>query len=85
MVLSLLGRRRRNRLFPVRVVRAELRAVALLTVKVTWLGWLLEDFEVYTDYPFVRQYRCYHIACDSVKHELTKHIDVDASFVRASV
>jgi hypothetical protein len=28
---------------------------------------------------------CISIACDSVKHSLTKHIGVDASFVRSAV
>jgi hypothetical protein len=37
----------------------------------------------YTDFPIVRQYRS--IARDSVKHELTKHIGVDVSFVRTAV
>jgi histone deacetylase 1/2 len=61
---------------------AELRAMALLTAEVTWLRWLLADFGVSVTTPTT-------LLFDStvlhVKHELTKHIGVDASFVRASV
>ena len=42
-------------------------------------------FCYYTYHPLVRQYRCYQIARDPVKHELTKHIGVDAFYVRAAV
>jgi hypothetical protein len=62
---------------------AELRAMALVTMEVTWLWWLLEDFgvsvsmstPVLSDSTWVIS-----IACDPVKHELTKHIGVDAHF-----
>jgi hypothetical protein len=67
---------------------AELRAMAVLTVKVTWLRWLLEDFGVSVATPTTLlsdSTYAISIARDAVKHELTKHIGVDASFVRASV
>ena len=62
--------------------------MALLTAEVTWLRWLLEDFGVPVTTPttLLSDSTCaISIACDPVKHELTKHIGVDASFVRAAV
>jgi hypothetical protein len=52
---------------------------------VTWLRWLLGDFGVCADAPtplFSDSTGAISIARDPVKHELTKHIGVDASFVR---
>ncbi|CAM8988652.1 unnamed protein product [Rhodiola kirilowii] len=69
-------------------VEAELRAMALLTAEVTWLRWLLEDFgvSVSTPTPFLSDSTgAISIARDPVKHELTKHIGVDASYVRSQV
>jgi hypothetical protein len=62
--------------------------MALLTAEVTWLRWLLEDFGVSVTIPttlLCDSTGAIIIACDPVKHELTKHIGVDTSFVRASV
>jgi hypothetical protein len=39
----------------------------------------------YTNFPIVRQYKCYQHCARPVKHELTKHIGVDASFVRTAM
>jgi histone deacetylase 1/2 len=67
---------------------AELRAMALLIAEVTWLRWLLADFGVSVTTPTTLlsdSTGAISIARDPVKHELTKHIGVDASFVRASV
>ena len=67
---------------------AELRAVTLLTAEVTWLWWLLEDFGVYVSAPtsFLCDSKCaISIAKDPVKHELTKHISVNASYIRTQV
>jgi hypothetical protein len=64
---------------------AELRTMASLTAKVTWLRWLLEDFGVPVTTPsslLSDSIGFISIALDLVKHELTKHIGVDASFVR---
>jgi histone deacetylase 1/2 len=58
---------------------AELRAMALVTAEVTWLRWLLEDFGISISSPT----GAISIARDPVKHELTKHIGVDASYTRA--
>ena len=62
--------------------------MALLTTEVTWLRWLLEDFGVSVTTPSTLlpdSTGAISIARDPVKHELTKHIGVDASYVRAAV
>ncbi|CAM8924230.1 unnamed protein product [Rhodiola kirilowii] len=67
---------------------AELRAMALLTTEVTWLRWLLEDFGVTASRPtplFSDSTSAISIARDPVKHEHTKHIGVDASYMRSQV
>jgi hypothetical protein len=53
-----------------------------LDTEMTWLRWLLKDFGVSVTIPTYRPYQTIpiSIARDSVKHELTKHIGVDASF-----
>ena len=59
--------------------------MALLTAEVTWLRWLLADFGVSVTTPTTLlsdSTGAISIARDPVKHELTKHIGVDASFVR---
>jgi hypothetical protein len=69
-------------------VEAELRAMALLTAEVTWLRWLLVDFgvPVMTPTPVLSDSTgAISIARDLVKHELTKHIGVDAFYTRAQV
>jgi hypothetical protein len=67
---------------------AELRAMTSLTAEVTWLRWLLEDFGVSITTPttLLSDSTCaISIARDLMKHELTKHIVVDASFLRTVV
>ena len=64
-------------------VEAELRAMAAVTAEITWLRWLLEDFGVMACSPTPLSSGAINIARDSVKHELTKHIDVDASYMRS--
>jgi len=67
---------------------AELRAMALVTAEVTWLRWLLEDFGVSVSVPtplLSDSTGAISIARDPVKHDLTKHIGVDASYTRAQV
>src|SRR3954465_9254058 len=62
--------------------------MALLTAEVTWLRWLLADFGVSVTTPTILMSDstgAISIAREPVKHELTKHIGVDTSFVRASV
>jgi hypothetical protein len=54
-----------------------------VTVEVTWLWWLIENFGVSVSMstPLLSDsIRDINIACDPVKHELTKHTDVDAHF-----
>ncbi|WVZ72432.1 hypothetical protein U9M48_020896 [Paspalum notatum var. saurae] len=67
---------------------AELRPMALVTAEVTWLRWLLADFGVSVSIPthlLTDKTGAISIARDPVKHELTKHIGVDAYYTRAQV
>jgi hypothetical protein len=69
-------------------VEAELRAMALLTTELPWLRWLLADFGVSVTTPtsLLSDNTCaISIVRDPVKHELTKHIGIDAFYTRASV
>jgi hypothetical protein len=62
--------------------------MALLTAEVTWLRWLLTDFgvSVMTHTPVLSDSTCaISIARDPVKHELIKHIGVDAFYTHAQV
>lgn len=65
---------------------AELRAIATVTSEIVWLRWLLADLGVSCDAPtnvLCDSTAAIQIANDPVKHELTKHIGVDASFTRS--
>jgi hypothetical protein len=60
--------------------------MTLVTAKVTWLRWLLEDFGVSVSMPtplLSDSIGDISIARDPIKHELTKHIGVDAYFTRS--
>ena len=60
--------------------------MATVTAEVTWLRWLLEDFGVTVSTPTPLSSDstgAISIARDPVKHELTKHIGVDASYMRS--
>jgi hypothetical protein len=60
----------------------------LVTTEVTWLWWLLEDFGVSVSmltHLLSDSTRAISIAHDPIKHELTKHIGVDAHFTRSQV
>jgi hypothetical protein len=62
--------------------------MAAVTAEVTWLRWLLEDFGVMSSAPTPLSFDstgALSIAQDPVKHELTKHIGVDASYMRSQV
>jgi hypothetical protein len=62
--------------------------MTLVTVEVTWLRWLLEDFgvSIFMSAPLLsHSTTAISIALDPVKHELTKHIGVDAHFTRSQV
>jgi hypothetical protein len=66
----------------------ELRAMATVTAEVTWLRWLLEDFSMTTSTPTPLSSNstgAINIAHNPIKHELTKHIGVDASYMRSEV
>jgi hypothetical protein len=60
--------------------------MALVTAEVTWLRWLIENFDVSVSMltPLLSDsIGDINIARDLVKHELTKHIGVDAHFTRS--
>jgi hypothetical protein len=60
---------------------AELCAIALVTTKVSWLQWLLEDFGISMTTPLLFDSTgAISIAHDPIQHELTKYIGVDAHF-----
>lgn len=62
---------------------SELRALATTTSEIVWLRWLLSDLGVECKDPtplLCDNTGAIQIANDPVKHELTKHIGVDASF-----
>jgi hypothetical protein len=55
----------------------------LVTTEVTWLRWLLEDFDIsvsISTHLLSDSTGTISIACDPVKHELTKYIIIDAHF-----
>jgi hypothetical protein len=60
--------------------------MALVTAEVTWLRWLLEDFGVSMSTLLLSDnIGAISIARDLVKHEVTKHISVDAYFTRSHI
>jgi hypothetical protein len=62
--------------------------MVLMTAEVTWLRWLLEDFGISVSMPTLLlsdSTGAISIARDLVKHELTKHVVVDAHFIRSQV
>jgi hypothetical protein len=56
--------------------------MALVTAEVTWLWWLLKDFGVSVSMSTLLSDStgAISIAHDPIKHELTKHVGVDAHF-----
>jgi hypothetical protein len=57
--------------------------MSLVTSEVTWLWWFLEDFDVFVSMPtplLSDSTKTISIARDLVKHELTKHIGVNAYY-----
>jgi hypothetical protein len=65
--------------------KVELRTLATTTAEFVWLRWLLTDFGISYDVPtplLCDNTGAIQIANDPVKHELTKHIGVHASFTR---
>jgi hypothetical protein len=68
--------------------QAELRAMAHVTAEVTWLRWLLKDFDVSVSMPtplLSDSTEAISITRDPVKHELTEHIGVNIHFTRSQV
>ena len=69
-------------------VEAELRALASTVQEVIWLCWLLQDLDVTIFSPtplHCDSTGALQVAADPTKHELTKHVGVDAHFTRCSV
>jgi hypothetical protein len=66
---------------------AKLRALACVTIEVTWLQWFLDDFGVAISSTPVHcdSTSAISIAQDPVKHELTKHVGVDCFYVRSAI
>jgi hypothetical protein len=65
---------------------AEVRALATTTAEIIWLRWLLADLGASCDNStplFCNNMSAIQIANNPIKHELTKHIGVDASFIRS--
>jgi hypothetical protein len=65
---------------------AETELRVLVVAKVTWLQWLLEEFGVSDSIstPLLSDSTLgSNITRDPIKHELTKHIGVDAHFTRS--
>jgi hypothetical protein len=66
----------------------ELHALACVTAEVTWLWWLLADFDVALSSStpvHCDSTGAISIAQDPVKHELTKHVGVDCFYVQSAV
>jgi hypothetical protein len=57
--------------------------MTLMTTEVTWLRWLLEDFDISVSMLTLLlsdSTETINITRDPVKYELTKYVDVDAHF-----
>jgi len=64
----------------------ELRALATTTAEIIWLRWSLVDFGVPCEAPtalLCDNTSAIQIANNIFKHEFTKHIGVDASFIQS--
>jgi len=65
---------------------AELRALATTIAEIIWLRWLLANLGASSDNStplLCDNMSAILIANNPIKHELTKHIGVDASFIRS--
>jgi hypothetical protein len=59
--------------------------MTLVIAEVTWLRWLLENFDIFISMStrlLSDSTGAINIVCDPVKHDLTKHIGVDAYYIR---
>jgi hypothetical protein len=62
--------------------------MTLMIAEVTWRWWLLDNFDVSVSMstPLLSDSTwAISITRDTVKHELTKHIDINAHFTRSQV
>ena len=81
-------RTKKQTIVPRSSVEAELRALASTVQEVIWLRWLLQDLGVSVASPtplHCDSTRALQVAADPTKHDLTKHVGVDAHFTRCSV
>jgi hypothetical protein len=59
--------------------------MTLVIAEVTWLWWLLENFDIFVSmstHLLSDSTWAINIVRDPVKHDLTKHIGVDAYYIR---
>jgi len=85
---SLFGKTKKQTTIARSSVEAELRALAATTQEIIWLRCMLQDLGVLITSPtplHCDSIGALQIVADLVKHELTKHIGVDAHFTRYSV
>ena len=69
-------------------VEAEFRALAAMIRELIWLRWVLQDLDVSITAPtplHCDSTGALQVAADPVKHELSKHVGVDAHFARCLV
>jgi hypothetical protein len=85
-LLQLHGNQRNKMQYHALVLKQSLgQALATTTAEIIWLKWLLNDLGFSCDAStplFCDNTSAIQIANNPIKHELTKHIGVDASFIR---
>ncbi|XP_060965504.1 uncharacterized mitochondrial protein AtMg00810-like [Cannabis sativa] len=67
---------------------AEYRAIATTTSEITWLQYLLHDFDIPQPHPafiYCDNHSAIHIANNPTFHERTKHIELDCHFIRDKI
>ncbi|GJU80749.1 retrovirus-related pol polyprotein from transposon TNT 1-94 [Tanacetum coccineum] len=67
------------------VVSPEYRAMAVTTSEIVWLRWLLADMGIRISHSTLLHcdnHSAIQIACNSLFHERTKHIEIDCHFTR---
>ena len=67
---------------------AEYRALTATGSEITWLQYLLKDFQVHYPQPafiYCDKQSAIHIANNPAFHERTKHIELDCHFIREKI